>query len=77
MRITRNKLRKILKESMPEINSNTGSSPREIYALIRIPYEGDIVISGYSIEELKREAEYFPNSEITAIFYADIIEGEL
>ena len=77
MKITKNKLRKILKESIPEINSNTRLSPREVYALIRIPYEGDVVISGYSIEELKRDAEFFPNSEITAIFYADVIEGEL
>ena len=77
MKITKNKLKKFLKESISEMRLNEPLSSREMYALLNIPYEGAIVISGYSIESIKREAAFFPNSEIIAIFYADIIEGEL
>lgn len=77
MKVTRNKIRSLIREALPDINLDTGLSSREIYALISIPFEGATVISGYSIEELKREAAFFPGAEITAIFYAEIIEGEL
>lgn len=81
MKLTREKIRKILKESMQDIVSgeaSISSSSRLLYALIRTPYAGDTIISGNSIEELRSEAEIMhPLSTIEAIFYADIIEGEL
>ena len=51
-----------------------------IYALINIPYEGSIVLSEDSMEELRKEINDYTASghaRLEAIFYADIIEGEL
>ena len=53
---------------------------RTIYALISIPYEGSIVLSEDSMEELRKEVDNYTSSghaSLEAIFYADIIEGEL
>ena len=57
------------------------SPGRDIYALISIPYEGSMVISADTLEEIKEEIATWTNSgagaSLEAIFYADIIEGEL
>ena len=53
---------------------------RTVYALISIPYEGSIVLSEDTLEELKEEIEVMTRNglaSLEAIFYADIIEGEL
>ena len=57
------------------------ASGRTIYALINIPYEPSIVVSENSMEALRGEiSEWVDNplgASVEAIFYADIIEGEL
>ena len=53
---------------------------RMIYALISVPYESSIILSEDSIEELRKEINHYTSSghaSLEAIFYADIIEGEL
>ena len=58
-----------------------GAPGRTIYALINIPYEPSIVVSENSMEALRKEiSEWVDNplgASVEAIFYADIIEGEL
>ena len=53
---------------------------KTIYALIKIDYEGNMVLRADSMEELREEIDMYTRNgyaKLEAIFYADIIEGSL
>jgi len=63
-----------------EERGSPDATGRDLYALIEIPYEGSIVLSADTLEELRSDIDNYTSSghaSLAAIFYADIIEGEL
>jgi len=66
MKITKSQLKQIIMEEL--------GTP-SIYAYVEIPGEGGMIIEGDSVEEVKREGGHY--GKITAIFTAEILEGEL
>ena len=76
MKLTTEKLKSLIKETITEVSGEG----REMYALVSISYEPHIVVRANSMEEMRRELEDWldnPMAELEAIFYADVIEGEL
>jgi len=75
MKLTKQQLSQIIKEELKKTLKETGGAPQDFYAYVEIPYEGGMIIEGDSVEEVKEEAARY--GRVTAIFTANIIEGEL
>ena len=73
MKLTKSKLKQIIKEELKKTLKEFGEAPQDFYAYVEVPYEGGMIIEGDSVEEVKEEAANYGRA--TVIFTANIIEG--